>query len=415
MGNPLKKVTKGLKKVGKKIGSAFKKIGKKLKNGIKKVAGKFAELGPLGSIALSFVIPTVGAWFKGLPDGNFLKVIADGVSNVTGVVKDGVGKVFNRITDAVEAGLNGISTPFMQEGARGAGSALRDGISNLTGDFIEGSTKGLDVPDKKGLFGGADFAEAQASGKVDLAQAQASLDRKHMKLSKKDSFSNILKEDGQGNLMNKVENINIDDLSKREISQLKDVGTLDVKMMDDKEITSWTKHELDPKTYAPADKLKIDSRDHLKEVDQRWYHSGVDSTGWKAGAKAQKVTNFVDDLEGGPAFLKPDSYSVLEPSGSGTWREHIGGSKEFGVAKKLVPVQAATSAYFQQQEQAEAALQYAKSAQAEYFSNVAQNVLQRPVEPNVSYLNFNNMLDDDQMFLLQNSYSGILSGDKNYG
>ena len=186
-------------------------------------------------------------------------------------------------------------------------------------------------------------------------------------------------------------------------------------MIDDKEITSWTKHQPELDTYAPSPKLKIDSRKNLKEVDQRWYHSGVDSTGWKAKPGAPKVGNFVKDLEGGPAFLKPDAYSVLEPSGSGTWREHIGGSKEFGVAKKLVPVQAATSAYFQQQEQAEAALQYAKSAQAEYFSNVAQNVLQRPVEPNVSYLNFNNMLSDDQMFLLQNSYSGILSGDKNYG
>ena len=168
MKNPLKKLGRGLKRVGKKIGSAFKKIGKKLKNGIKKVAGKFAELGPLGSIALSFVIPTVGAWFKGLPDGNFLKVIADGVSNVTGVVKDGVGKVFNRITDAVETGLNGIAGTPMNE--RGWASDFRDGVSNLTGDFIEGSTKGLDVPAKEGLFGGAEFAEAQASGKVDLAQ-----------------------------------------------------------------------------------------------------------------------------------------------------------------------------------------------------------------------------------------------------
>ena len=135
-----------LRKLGKKIGNSFKKIGKKLKNGLKKVASKFAELGPLGTIALSFVIPTVGAWFQGLPNDSFLKVIADGVGTFAGKVKNGVGKVFNTVMDGVENGLNGIAGKSLNE--RGWGSAFRDGVSKMTGDFIEGSTKGLSVDNK---------------------------------------------------------------------------------------------------------------------------------------------------------------------------------------------------------------------------------------------------------------------------
>ena len=164
----LKKLRRGIKKIGKKIGAHFKKVGKKLKSGLKKVAGKFAELGPLGSIALSFVIPTVGAWIQGM-DGTFIAKIADGIGKAAGAVKNGVGKVFNTVMDGVENGMNAIAGKGMNQ--RGWGSSFRDGVSKLTGDFIEGSTKGLDLPAKEGLFKtGADFDAAKASGEIDFKQ-----------------------------------------------------------------------------------------------------------------------------------------------------------------------------------------------------------------------------------------------------
>ena len=45
-----------LRKIGKKIKRAFKKIGKKIKRAFGKVAKFFGKLGPLGSIALSFLL-----------------------------------------------------------------------------------------------------------------------------------------------------------------------------------------------------------------------------------------------------------------------------------------------------------------------------------------------------------------------
>ena len=384
-----------LKKIGKKIGSAFKKIGKKLKNGIKKVAGKFAELGPLGSIALSFVLPTVGTWFQGLPDGGFLKTVADGISTVAGKVKNGVGKVFNRITDAVEAGLNGISKPFM-DGARGAGSALRDGISNLTGGFIEGSDtinlegKAVEVPGAKGS------RKNLPKGQREINRSNAKLEANKLKVQKDSSLKDIMAGNDDGNAL-----LESGDLSRKQMRELKKVGKLEKATVGD----GYSFTEYEKQTYKAPNKLTIKDRKWNKEVEQKWYHSGEGSVGYKPHLDT-----------GGPAFLDSSTHGIMEPSGSSSWREHIGGSKEFGVAKKLVPVQAATSAYFQQEEAQEAAQRYAKQAQAKYFSDVAQNVLQRPIEPNVSYLDFNTNLTDEQMFLLQNSYSGIISGgERSYG
>jgi len=50
-----------LRKKAKQIGNVFKKIGKKLKKGLGKVAKAFGKLGPLGSLALSFILPGLGS------------------------------------------------------------------------------------------------------------------------------------------------------------------------------------------------------------------------------------------------------------------------------------------------------------------------------------------------------------------
>lgn len=390
-----------LKKIGKKIGSAFKKVGKKLKKGLKKVAGKFAELGPLGSIALSFVVPTIGQWFQGLPDGGFLKTVADGVSNTVGAVKNGVGKVFNRITDAVETGLNGIAAPFTKAGMneRGFGSALRDGISNLTGGFIEGSDKSyvvdgttIDVKNAKGSRKAGGLTKDERA----INRSNAKLEANKLKVAKDDSLNNIMQGTDEGKTL-----LESGDLSRKQMRDLKKVGKLEKAQAGDG--YSFTNYK--EQSYTKPTKLKIDSRKWNKEVEQKWYHSGKGSTGYNPSLDT-----------GGPAFLDSSTHGIMEPSGSANWREHVRDSKEFTVAKKVVPAQVATSAYFQQEEAQEAAVKYAKQAQSKYFSNVAQNVLQRPVEPNVSYLDFNTNLTQEQMFLLQNSYNGIISGgERSYG
>jgi len=132
-----------LRKIGKKIARGIRKVGRKLKKGLGKVAKAFGKLGPLGSLALSFILPGVGGaisnWFGNLPSSNFLVKIVDGIKNGASFIKEGVGTVFNKVTDAIEYGMNAVSKPFMQEGARGTGSAFRDFVSDVTGGFIEPS------------------------------------------------------------------------------------------------------------------------------------------------------------------------------------------------------------------------------------------------------------------------------------
>ena len=133
-----------IRKVGKKIAGGIRKIGRKLKKGLGKVARAFGKLGPLGSLALSFILPgvgsAIGSW---LSQNTFLGPIFNAIKGAASWVKEGVGTVFNKVTDAIEYGMNAVSKPFMQEGARGAGSAFRDFVSNATGGFIEKSTVGV--------------------------------------------------------------------------------------------------------------------------------------------------------------------------------------------------------------------------------------------------------------------------------
>ena len=132
-----------LRKIGKKIGRGIKSVGRKLKSGLGKVAKAFGKLGPLGSIALSFMLPGIGSWISSVAQGSsFLAPIAQGLVNAGNFVKNGVGKVFNKVTDAIEYSMNKVSSFAGGEGM--AGSNFRNWVSETTGGFIEPSTKGIE-------------------------------------------------------------------------------------------------------------------------------------------------------------------------------------------------------------------------------------------------------------------------------
>ena len=139
----IKKITKPFRKIVKGIAKGVRKVGRFLKKGLGKVAKAFGKLGPLGSIALSFMLPGIGSalssWYGGLGSGNIIKIIGDGIVGAAQAVKGGVGRVFSSITNGIEYGMNAVSKPFMQKGARGAGSAFRDFVSNATGGAINPS------------------------------------------------------------------------------------------------------------------------------------------------------------------------------------------------------------------------------------------------------------------------------------
>jgi len=138
-----------LRKAGKKIAGGFRKIGRKLKKGLGKIAKAFGKLGPLGSIALSFILPGLGniaGWLGNTlsamgPAGKFLvdigtKIYQAGSGFVQGV-KSTIGKVFNTVTGAVEGGMNAVSRGI--GGAGEIGTNFRNFVSELTNGFIEKS------------------------------------------------------------------------------------------------------------------------------------------------------------------------------------------------------------------------------------------------------------------------------------
>ena len=194
-----------LRKIGKKIGRGIKKIGKRLKKGLGSIAKAFGKLGFVGSLALSFLLPgigsAIGGWLQGVAGaGGFgsgiaksaLK-IAEGISKAGNFVKNGVGKVFNRVTDAIEYGMNAVSKPFMQEGARGAGSAFRDWASNATGGFIDRSNVGLEVDGVKVTdMTRAQINDLRDSGKLEVLQNDAQFARETAKFdARKDLLPNV--------------------------------------------------------------------------------------------------------------------------------------------------------------------------------------------------------------------------------
>ena len=132
-----------LRKIGKRIGRGIKSVGKKFKKGLGKIAKAFGKLGPIGSIALSFMLPGIGTWISSVAQGSsFLAPIARGLVSAGNFVKNGVGTVFNRVTDAIEYSMNRVSSLAGGEGM--AGSNFRNWVSETTGGFVDPSTKGIE-------------------------------------------------------------------------------------------------------------------------------------------------------------------------------------------------------------------------------------------------------------------------------
>ena len=143
-----------LRKVGKKIAGGVRKIGRKLKKGLGKVAQAFGKLGPLGSIALSLILPGLGdiaGWLGNMitkiPGGQFLVDIAttvvDAAKFVKGKIVGGMSKVFNTVTGAIEGGMNAVSRGVGGTGQ--IGTSFRNFVSEATNGFITKSDQGIQL------------------------------------------------------------------------------------------------------------------------------------------------------------------------------------------------------------------------------------------------------------------------------
>ena len=169
-----------LRKKGKQIAGAFRKVGRKLKKGLGKIAKAFGKLGPLGSIALSVMLPGMGGiaeWLGStiskIPGGNFLVDIGtkiyEGAAGFIGGVKDKIGQVFNTVTGAVEGGMNAVSKGFGGKGE--IGSSFRNFVSDVTNGFIEPSKDAkeyMELTDNDTLFDVT--SEVKPEGKLSIVE-----------------------------------------------------------------------------------------------------------------------------------------------------------------------------------------------------------------------------------------------------
>lgn len=353
-----------LRKIGKKIGRGFKSIGKKLKKGLGKIAKAFGKLGPLGSIALSFILPGVGSWISGLPQGNFIKVIADGIGNVGNFVKDGIGTVFNKVTDVIEYGMNKVSG-VLPGGKGELGTNFRNWVSETTNGFIDPSTKGvepIEVP------------------------AKTITRTKPVEVGPPERFTI--------------------DVPETTISPEAQMGIGGPK------VPQTPKGMTDP---VYVDGIDTDLRKGFYEqADLDKYYTGVDKT---LDIKTGKITDVAPSVDTGIAtpgesYIK--DYQTTIKTSDGMPKPKIEGKGYFGKSKDVYKTIAPVTAIGSEIQAGEDAEKFAKlqerKATAEYFSDVAQSTLMRSSDPGSNFIDFNNpnpTAEDE--YLLTNAYGGILN------
>jgi len=130
-----------LRKVGRKIGRGIRKVGREIKRGFKNV---FQKLGPVGTFAMWFILPSIASTWSGFLDAGIAAGAKTGASftaqaagvlakAASGVTK-GVGYVYNRITNAMSGTLDLITKPFSKEG-EGLGTRFENYLNNKRQDF----------------------------------------------------------------------------------------------------------------------------------------------------------------------------------------------------------------------------------------------------------------------------------------
>jgi len=368
-----------LRKLGKKIGRGIKSVGRKIKKGFGKIAGAFGKLGPLGTIALSFILPGVGNFLTGMADSGgvtgFIGDIALKISNGASMVKNGVGKVFNRVTDAIEGGMNAVSQPFMKPdltGARGAGSAFRDFVSDATGGFIDKSNVGLQ----------------------DTTLNPTTLDMEVKGINAKDyDLSKNLK---TGEFNNQADADYID--------KLRNEGEFSRK------VDSFKYKQSKKKDFQFGDIIENPLKNEAgKDVGVEFYKKDqllADNT-----FKGDPIKTITDKSRL-PKEVVVDKPSVFAEGDYDSFKARVKGSREFSTFKKLTPITTVGTSINATKDMEKMQRQQTLDDQAAYYSDVAMSSLgstKTTDSSNVSYFDFNNPNPTpEQLFNLENAYSGIL-------
>lgn len=185
-----KSIKKRFKKLGSSIAKRMRKIGRGVKKGFSKITKAFGKLGPLGQLALFFILPGMGnvltSWMgqfgskvmSMLPKGfaNTLGTIGTSIKNAASFAYDNtIGAVYNTVSKALTGGIDMITKPFMQDGV-GAATKFQNFVNDTATKL--GGTPTTDIPTEPGVDLPKDSAmdaakKAQVAGMKDTAEAKA--------------------------------------------------------------------------------------------------------------------------------------------------------------------------------------------------------------------------------------------------
>jgi len=338
-----------LRKVGKKIKKVFKKIGKVLKKGFGKVAKAFGKLGPLGSIALSFLLPGIGNMLTGWLGhmgkfGKFIMNVGSKIKQGATWIKEGVGTVFNKVSDAIEFGMNKVSSGFGGQG--NLGSNFRNFVSDATGGFIDKSTVNLKDAQGNLITDANPFTKDGVLENIDTGtKFETKVGFDDPTSENFGDFGSRVAKDPTG--MAKLENIQNQNKFMRDVTKF-----------EGKEIEGLTKKSTESgvEYYKTGDNGKLLDKP-FKTITDKSSQSYLDMTKKKLAGQG-------------------DSYSVFDGrQDDQSFREYVSGSDEAGVYKKV----GALSTYGMTQMEGEAQIAAynarVKKDKADYFTDVGLNSL----------------------------------------
>ena len=161
-----KKIRKGFKKLGSSVAKRMRKIGRGVKKGFSKLTRAFGKLGPLGHLAMFFILPGMGnvltSWM-GQFGSKVMSMLPKGFAKTIGTIgtkiKAGasfitkpLGAVYNTVSKALTAGIDAVTAPFM--GGTGAATRFQNFVSSTAEKFSATPTTET--------MSTAEIAEAQA-------------------------------------------------------------------------------------------------------------------------------------------------------------------------------------------------------------------------------------------------------------
>lgn len=142
-----KKIRKGIKKIGSSVAKRMRKIGRGVKKGFSKITRAFGKLGPIGHLALFFILPGMGnvvsSWMgqfgskvmNMLPKGfsKTLTSIGTQIKSAASIITKPLASVYNTVNQALTAGIDAVTAPFM--GGQGAATRFQNFVNNTANKF----------------------------------------------------------------------------------------------------------------------------------------------------------------------------------------------------------------------------------------------------------------------------------------